>query len=539
MSPARHGLLAGRYQLDDRIATGGFGEVWRSTDTVLARPVAVKLLRSAYAHEPETVARFRAEARHAGALTHQSVARVYDYGEPAPPQPPFLVLELVDGPSLAALLARGPLGPEQVMDVVAQAAAGLDAAHQTGLVHRDIKPGNLLISPGGVVKITDFGISRAAGAAPLTDAGHLVGTAGYLAPERAAGDHGRAASDLYSLGVVAYECLTGTLPFTGGPLQMALAHLDRPMPPLPPSVPADVAGLVGRLTAKDPEQRPATAGEVAEEAARLRDRLIMEAGGLAGPAGDGRIALQYRPRADQPSAGCWPAGPGSSGPGRPGPGRPGPGRPGPGRPGPGRPDPHAGPPGNDGWRTGPLVPRLPPTGSRVAEPGRPGRRLGWRSAALAGLGAAAALLAVALTSLGSPAPQHHPAAVPSSTSAPHNSTAALVRVNAATLTGQPVSTVRSRLRQLGLAVRLRWQPARSGTPGTVRSVYPAGWLPAGSTVVVTGVLAGASGGGAHHGGPPPGHRHDQGHGKHRGRDKGNGGPPPDRGTALAAAGTSR
>ena len=179
------------------------------------------------------MARFRAEARHAGSLTHQGIARVYDYGEPAPPQPPFLVLELVDGPSLAALLARGPLGPAQVMDLVAQAAAGLDAAHQTGLVHRDIKPGNLLISPGGVVKITDFGISRAAGSAPLTDAGHLVGTAGYLAPERAAGDHGSAASDLYSLGVVAYECLTGALPFTGGPLQMALAHLDRPMPPLP------------------------------------------------------------------------------------------------------------------------------------------------------------------------------------------------------------------------------------------------------------------------------------------------------------------
>jgi Protein kinase domain len=393
----------------------------------------------------------------------------------------------------------------------------------------------LLISPGGVVKITDFGISRAAGAAPLTDTGHLVGTAGYLAPERAAGDHGRAASDLYSLGVVAYECLTGALPFSGGPLQMAVAHLDRPLPPLPPDVPADVAGLVGRLTAKDPEDRPATAGEVAEEAARLRDRLIMEADGLAGLAGDGRTALQHRPAADQPFASCWPSGPGPSGPGPSGPGRPGPGHPGPGRPG----RPHAGPPGDDGWRTGPLAPRLPPTGSRVAEPGRPGRRLGRRSAALAGLGAAAALLAVALTSLGSPAPQHHPAAVPSSTSTPHNSTAALVRVNAARLAGQPVSTVRSRLRQLGLAVRLRWQPARSGMPGTVRSVYPAGWLLAGSTVVVTGVLAQASGDGAHHGGPPPGHRHDQGHGKHRGRDKGHSRPPPDGGTALAVAGTSR
>ena len=490
MSPARHGLLADRYQLDDRIAVGGFGEVWRSTDTVLARPVAVKLLQSGYAQEPGNVARFRAEAQHAGSLTHQGIARVYDYGEPAPPQPPFLVLELVDGPSLAALLARGPLGPAQVMDLVAQAAAGLQAAHQTGLVHRDIKPGNLLISPDGVVKITDFGISFAAGAAPLTDAGQLVGTAGYLAPERAAGAHGSAASDLYSLGVVAYECLTGTPPFTGGQLQMALAHLDRPMPPLPPDVPPHVADLVGRLTAKDPEQRPAAAGEVAEEAARLRDRLIMEADGLAGDPGYARLALSHRPRTVPQHTG------------HPSPHRPG-----------GR------------WRS-------------------------WHRAAVAGLGAAAALLAVALTSLGSPAPQHRAAAVPSSTSAPHAAQAALVRVNAAILTGRPVSMVRSELRQFGLAVQVRWQPARGGAPGTVRSVHPAGWLPAGSTVVVTGVLVPTNGGdGHHHDSAPPGHdqgsgqSHDQGNGpgKHhsRGNGHGQGGQPPEGDTSLAAAGSGR
>jgi eukaryotic-like serine/threonine-protein kinase len=525
MSPARHGLLAGRYQLDDRIAIGGFGEVWRSTDTVLARPVAVKLLQSGYAQEPVTVARFRAEAQHAGSLTHQGITRVYDYGEPAPPQPPFLVLELVDGPSLATLLARGPLGPAQVMDLVAQAAAGLHAAHQTGLVHRDIKPGNLLISPGGVVKITDFGISHAAGAAPLTDAGHLVGTAGYLAPERAAGDHGSAASDLYSLGVVAYECLTGTLPFTGDPLQMALAHLERPMPPLPPDVPADVAGLVGRLTAKDAEQRPATAGEVAEEAARLRDRLIMEADGLVGDPGYARVALSHRPHADSRHTDRWPPGPQHASPRC------------------------VAPLSTDARPTGPQPTVLPPTGWRHPEPHRPGGRWrGWPKAALAGLGAAAALLAVALTSLGSPAPQHRAAAVPSSTSVPHASKAALARVNAAMLIGLPVSTVRSELRQLGLAVQVQWQPARGGAPGTVRSVHPVGWLPAGSTVVVTGVLVPTNGGADHHhNSAPPGHNQgngqDQGNGKGkhhgRGKDHGQGGQPPEGDTSLAAAGTSR
>lgn len=519
MSPARHGLLANRYQLDDRIASGGFGEVWRSTDTVLARPVAVKLLQSGFAQEPGTVARFRAEAQHAGSLTHQGIARVYDYAEPAPPQPPFLVLELVNGPSLAALLARGPLGPAQVMDLVAQTAAGLQAAHQTGLVHRDIKPGNLLISPGGVVKITDFGISHAAGTAPLTDAGHLVGTAGYLAPERAAGDHGSAASDLYSLGVVAYECLTGTLPFTGGPLQMALAHLDRPMPPLPADVPAAVADLVSWLTAKDPDQRPASAGEVAEEAARLRDRLRTEAGGLAGDPGYASVARLRWPHTELPPAG---------------------------------------PPGIDARPTGPQPPVLPPAEPYGADRRRPGGRWrGWRKAGLAGFGATAALLALALTGLGNPGKQHHTTAVPSSTSAPHASKAALVRVSAAVLTGQPVSAVRSELRQLGLAVQVHWQPARSGAPGTVRSVHPAGWLPAGSTVVLSGVLAAPTDAGPHHHGMPPGHDHGQhqnqnqdqgnGEGKHPGPGRGHGqgkghsqgGPPSPGDTSLATAGISR
>ena len=205
-------LLAGRYRLESRIAAGAVGEVWRAQDQVLGRPVAVKLLQQGYAGHPQTLARFRAEARHAGSLTHPGIAQVYDYGEAGPAGVPYLVLELVDGPSLAGVLAAGPVDPATAMDVVAQVAAGLSAAHAAGLVHRDVKPANLLMGRDGLVKITDFGIAHAAGSAPLTQAGTLVGTPAYLAPERAAGEPATPASDLYSLGIVAYECLTGSAP---------------------------------------------------------------------------------------------------------------------------------------------------------------------------------------------------------------------------------------------------------------------------------------------------------------------------------------
>jgi serine/threonine-protein kinase len=263
-------LVAGRYRLDGRIAAGGVGEVWKGTDEVLGRPVAVKMLRGEYAQHPQALARFRAEARHASALSHPGIAQVYDYGEA---EAPYLVMELVDGPSLAQVLEHGPLDPGRAMDVVSQAAAGLQAAHRAGLVHRDIKPGNLLLGPCGQVKITDFGICHAAGSAPLTGTGTLLGTPAYLAPERVAGQAATPASDLYSLGVVAWECLAGTPPFTGVPIEVAIAHRDRPLPPLPSAVPAGVAALVTELTAKDPRARPPGAGVVAEQAGRLRDAL--------------------------------------------------------------------------------------------------------------------------------------------------------------------------------------------------------------------------------------------------------------------------
>ena len=245
------------------------GEVWRATDLVLDRPVAVKLLRHGYAVGKVELARFRAEARHAGSLSHPGIAQVYDYHEADSPIAPYLVMELVDGPSLARLLDKGPLGPVRTMDLIAQAARALQAAHTAGLVHRDIKPGNLLVSRGGQVKITDFGIAHAAGSAPLTRPGTLMGTPAYLAPEQVVGAHTTPASDLYALGIVAFQCLTGRPPYTGPPLAVALAHQERPLPPLPPSVPEEVATLVAELTAKDPWMRPASAGVVAQRAEEL------------------------------------------------------------------------------------------------------------------------------------------------------------------------------------------------------------------------------------------------------------------------------
>jgi serine/threonine-protein kinase len=302
-------LLAGRYVLDEPIGAGGYCEVWRATDTVLTRQVAVKLLHAGYASQGEALARFKAEARHAGALSHENIARVYDYGEPADGQS-YLVMELVDGPSLADVLARGPLGARPTMDTVAQVAAGLQAAHTAGLIHRDIKPANILFTSGGSVRITDFGIAHAVGSTPVTSTGMVMGTPGYIAPERVSGAQAGPASDLYALGVVAYECLAGSQPFAGGALDVAIAHRDRPLPPLPVSVPAEVAAFVMTLTAKDPAWRPASAGAAADQAGRLRDDLLSQGHNAqavlsvvpAGPRSTVADDVHSRPRRRRPLA---------------------------------------------------------------------------------------------------------------------------------------------------------------------------------------------------------------------------------------------
>jgi eukaryotic-like serine/threonine-protein kinase len=266
-------ILDDRYRLDERIAAGGVGQVWRATDLLLERPVAVKVLRPEYSDHPETLERFRKEARNAGALNNPHVAQVYDYGPCGPDGSPYLVMEFVDGPSLADILVVDPIDPPMALDVIAQAAEGLAAAHNAGVIHRDIKPGNILISREGKVKVTDFGIAHAAGQVPVTSPGLVMGTTQYMAPERIAGNQGTAASDLYALGIVLHECLTGFPPHDGTAAEVMAAHLYLPLPPLPADVPPELDVLVDRLTTKDPARRISDARELAELAARLRDAM--------------------------------------------------------------------------------------------------------------------------------------------------------------------------------------------------------------------------------------------------------------------------
>ncbi|WP_127479370.1 serine/threonine-protein kinase [Nocardioides pantholopis] len=253
---------ARRYRLESRIATGGMGEVWRATDTVLDRTVAVKLLKTEYADDASFRSRFATEARHAAALHHANIASVYDFGEASSADGsgvprPYLVMELVDGQPLSNLLTPGqPLDPEATRYLLAQAADGLGAAHAAGIVHRDVKPANLLVTPDRQVKITDFGIARATEGLGLTQTGQVMGTPQYLSPEQARGQTATPASDVYSLGVVAFECLAGRRPFQADtPVATALSHLNDPVPDLPASVPADLARVVYRALAKDPAER--------------------------------------------------------------------------------------------------------------------------------------------------------------------------------------------------------------------------------------------------------------------------------------------
>lgn len=274
-SPRGPGDLAGtvlsdRYRLEEQIGSGGMGTVWRATDTLLNRPVAVKLLHPAQMAEPTSRERFRTEGRITAGLSHPGIAQVYDYGEQNGRA--FLIMELVPGQPLSQLLREhGPLGPDQTLDVLGQAAQALAAAHARGVVHRDIKPGNLLVTAEGKVKLTDFGIARGDTSVTLTQTGMVMGTAQYISPEQASGQPAGFPSDLYALGVVAYECLAGQPPFTGdSPVALALAHTREPPPALPEDVPAEIDSLVAQLLEKNPADRPASASEVAQIAAVLR-----------------------------------------------------------------------------------------------------------------------------------------------------------------------------------------------------------------------------------------------------------------------------
>ena len=292
-------LLSDRYRLTHRIAVGGMGEVWAADDTRLARGVAVKVLKSELTSDPEFVDRFRAEARITASLNHAGIAAVYDYGEVAsiaggPQDTAFLVMELVIGEPLSAVLSRTPrLSIPRTLDVVEQSGRALQAAHCRTLVHRDIKPGNILITPTGQVKITDFGIARVAHQVPVTRGGMVMGTAQYLSPEQAAGHESFPPSDVYALGVVAYECLAGGRPFTGeNPIAVAVAHVRDEPPPLPPDVPPPVAALVMRMLAKDPRHRFPDGGSVARAVAAVRNGARPAFGAATGPIPAGVVAAQ-------------------------------------------------------------------------------------------------------------------------------------------------------------------------------------------------------------------------------------------------------
>ncbi len=263
MKPAIGVALDGRYRLERKIAVGGMGEVWVAHDVALARDVAVKVLREEFAGDPGFLERFRTEARNAARLAHPNIAQPYDYGEVEGSG--FIVMELVPGEPMSELLAREPVLPlDRLLPILAQTARALHAAHVAGVVHRDVKPGNILLGPSGRVKITDFGVSLASNQISLTATGMVMGTAQYLSPEQALGRPATPSSDIYSLGVVAYEALAGKRPFTGdSAVDIAVAHVNRPVPPLPHRVEPEMANLVMRMLAKDVAERPRSAASLA------------------------------------------------------------------------------------------------------------------------------------------------------------------------------------------------------------------------------------------------------------------------------------
>ncbi|GAB3604860.1 hypothetical protein GCM10027413_02690 [Conyzicola nivalis] len=246
------------------------GEVWQATDLVIGRTVAIKILKDEYLGDPGFLERFRAEARHAALVNHEGIANVFDYGEEEGSA--YLVMELVPGEALSAILERERvLSTDRVLDIVAQTANALSAAHAAGLVHRDIKPGNLLITPDGRVKITDFGIARIADQVPLTATGQVMGTVQYLSPEQASGRSASPTTDIYSLGIVAYEALAGRRPFTGeSQVAIAMAQINETPPELPVTISEPVRNLVYACIAKNPADRPASAAHLARAAQALR-----------------------------------------------------------------------------------------------------------------------------------------------------------------------------------------------------------------------------------------------------------------------------
>jgi serine/threonine protein kinase len=260
-------LFAGRYRLERRLGVGGMATVQLAFDSRLERYVAVKLLAEHLAEDSAFVSRFRREALAAARLVHPNIVQVFDFGLDESTHRNFIVMEFVDGQSCAEMLReQQTLPPDEAVEILAQSCKGLDYAHRNGVVHRDVKPGNLLRGREGMVKLADFGIAKAAEDSDITKVGSVLGTAAYLAPEQARGEPAGPSSDLYALGVVAYQLLAGRLPYDAGSLT-DLARLQETGPPprldeVDPAIPSALALAVARALHRDPEQRYADAAEM-------------------------------------------------------------------------------------------------------------------------------------------------------------------------------------------------------------------------------------------------------------------------------------
>ncbi|HEY2206326.1 MAG TPA: serine/threonine-protein kinase [Pseudonocardia sp.] len=460
--------IADRYQLTRRIAVGGMGEVWESADDRLGRTVAIKVLKPEIGSDPEFLERFRGEARIAASINHRGIAGVHDYGEGVTPDgtpTAYIVMELVRGEPLSTrLAARGKLGPVITLDLLEQAGRALQAAHDHGFVHRDVKPGNILLADDGTVKLTDFGIAKAASAAPVTASGMVMGTAHYIAPEQARGLLATAASDVYSLAVVGYECLVGKRPFSDeSPVKVAMMHINDPLPALPEDVPANIRRLIETALVKDPKKRYADGAEFADAVAAVRRGQAPPTPGTPPAPGMGPDPIA-RPRSFDPS------GDGLAVAGLRAPGLPQ-------LPGPGQPD----------RRFRPLP-----------SPRRRGR--GLLTVTFVLLTAAAVLIGVLVVrnAVRSDGETFHPRLPPQppplASSGPRPGAVAgsapteSVPVNLAGYAGRPASDVQVELTNNGLRPQARTeqgQPPIAPATCTVTGVVPAGPVPIGTAVTIT------------------------------------------------------